>query len=34
MNAKTNAISDIPWAAWAFGANRPMTMNTTVNTTP
>ena len=34
MNAKTNAIIDIPWAAWPFGETRPMTMNTIVNTTP
>ncbi len=33
MNAKTNAIRAIPCAAWAFGAYRPITMNTTVNTT-
>src|ERR1700722_1145533 len=31
--ANTNAISDMPCAAWAFGANRPITMNTTVKTT-
>ena len=34
MKAKTKAIMDIPWAAWALGAIRPMTMKTTVNTTP
>src|SRR5215475_447498 len=33
MNANTNAISDIPCAACAFGAYRPITMNTTVKTT-
>ena len=28
------AIIDMPWAAWALGETRPMTMKTTVNTRP
>jgi hypothetical protein len=33
-NARMNAIIDMPWAACALAENRPMTMNTTVNTSP
>src|ERR1700761_1385457 len=34
MNARTKAIIDMPFAAWALGASRPMTMNTMVKTSP